>query len=628
LAAKAGQEWHQLSYRGAAEGSAQSGRSVAGDSGGITAYGPAQASGKRAGPERGAMSTTIQDEGQHPASSGNLAVLVDFAARSHARACIILVAAVLLAVLPGFFTIPPIDRDEARFAQATKQMLETGDYIDIRFQEDVRYKKPVGIYWLQAASVSAGSALGIPNAATTIWLYRIPSLVGALGAVLLTYWAALAFVSRRAAFLAALIMASCVLLSVEGRIAKTDAALLSTAVAAMGALARVYLPEQRKPLGVQSRWTIPAIFWTALAAGVLLKGPVILMFVALGAGTLVAVDRSARWLIALRPLPGMVWFFVLVLPWFIAIMWRSGDRFFAESVGHDLFGKLLQGQESHGAPPGLYFVLFWVTFWPAAPLAALAAPAAWAARREPGAKFLLAWVMPSWIVLELVITKLPHYVLPLYPAIAILLAGIVDADVLSRRRWVVNATAGWFLIPVAAGMAGLFALLFIGHQFGLLVWPALGASLVLGLLAWQLYEADGAMVSALRAIGASILLVGALLGLIVPALSAVFPSAMLADITRESGCREPLAASAGYEEPSLVFLVGTSTLLTDGPGAAEFLHGGDCRFAFIDGRYERSFAQRAQAIDLQYSLVTRIEGFNIGNPRPLAIAVYRSGGPQ
>jgi hypothetical protein len=132
----------------------------------------------------------------------------------------------------------------------------------------------------------------------------------------------------------------------------------------------------------------------------------------------------------------------------------------------------------------------------------------------------------------------------------------------------------------------------------------------------------------LRAAGASILLLGALLGLIVPALSAVFPSAMLADVTRESGCREPLAASAGYDEPSLVFLVGTPTRLTDGAGAAEFLRGGDCRFAFIEGRYERSFAQYAQAIDLRYSLVTRIEGFNIGSPRPLAIAVYRSGSPQ
>jgi 4-amino-4-deoxy-L-arabinose transferase-like glycosyltransferase len=77
-------------------------------------------------------------------------------------------------------------------------MIESGDYIDIRFQDEVRYKKPVGIYWLQAAAVQAGSALGVPRAQTAIWLYRVPSLLGAVGAVLVTYWAALAFVTRRA----------------------------------------------------------------------------------------------------------------------------------------------------------------------------------------------------------------------------------------------------------------------------------------------------------------------------------------------------------------------------------------------------------------------------------------------
>ena len=70
-----------------------------------------------------------------------------------------------LLFLPGFFNIPPIDRDEARFAQATKQMVESGDFVDIRFQDDVRYKKPVGIYWLQAAAVETASALGLPRRA-------------------------------------------------------------------------------------------------------------------------------------------------------------------------------------------------------------------------------------------------------------------------------------------------------------------------------------------------------------------------------------------------------------------------------------------------------------------------------
>src|SRR3954465_1817672 len=187
--------------------------------------------------------------GQQPVkpahSSRRLAAAFDYATSSHFRAIVFLLLCCIVLFVPGFFTIPAIDRDEARFAQATKQMVESGDFVDIRFQDDVRYKKPVGIYWMQASVVETASALGLQRAAVRIWLYRVPSLIGAIGAVLLTYWTALAFVTRRGAVLAGLIICSSVLLGVEARLAKTDAMLLLTVVAAMGALARVYLAWQR-----------------------------------------------------------------------------------------------------------------------------------------------------------------------------------------------------------------------------------------------------------------------------------------------------------------------------------------------------------------------------------------------
>src|SRR2546421_1725904 len=226
------------------------------------------------------MTVTAGQQRRQTWSGRSLKDVVDFAMGSHTRAAAVLLIVALLGFLPGLFSIPPIDRDEARFAQATKQMVESGDYIDIRFQDEVRYKKPIGIYWLQAAVVKTASALGFSGALTTIWLYRIPSLVGAIGAVLLTYWTAVAFVSRRAAMLAGLMIASCVLLSIERLLAKTDAMLLMTVVAAMGAMARAYLPQQRERLDAAGAWTTAAVFWTAIAAGVLLKGPLIVMALA------------------------------------------------------------------------------------------------------------------------------------------------------------------------------------------------------------------------------------------------------------------------------------------------------------------------------------------------------------
>src|SRR3954464_7789915 len=269
-------------------------------------------------------------------SSRRLLAAFDFATANHLRAMVFLTLVALVFFLPGFFTIPAIDRDEARFAQATKQMVESGDFVDIRFQDDVRYKKPVGIYWLQSAVVETASKLGLPRAQLRIWLYRIPSLIGAIGAVLLTYWAALAFVTRRGAALAALMMCSCVVLGAEARLAKTDALLLLTVVAAMGAMARVYLSWQRGEDPTHPSWSGPAIFWTALAGGILLKGPLILMFVGLAIVMLAILDRNAAWLWRLRPVWGLMWTLVLVLPWFVAIFWRAGDAFFSNSLGGDM----------------------------------------------------------------------------------------------------------------------------------------------------------------------------------------------------------------------------------------------------------------------------------------------------
>ncbi|HTO62366.1 MAG TPA: glycosyltransferase family 39 protein [Bradyrhizobium sp.] len=563
--------------------------------------------------------------GQQPVkpahSSRRLAMAFDFATANHFRTIAFLVLCGLVLFLPGFFNIPAIDRDEARFAQATKQMVESGDFVDIRFQDDVRYKKPVGIYWLQAAAVETASALGLSGAPLRIWLYRVPSLIGAIGAVLLTYWTALAFVTRRGAVFAALLMCSSVLLGVEARLGKTDAMLLLTVVAAMGAMARAYLSWQRGEDLPHPPWSWPAIFWTALAGGILLKG-IILMFVALTILTLAILDRSVAWLSRLRPVWGLMWMLVLVLPWFVAIYWRAGDAFFADSVGGDMLSKL-SAQESHGAPPGVYLLLFWITFWPGAPLAGMAAPAVWRARREPGAQFLLAWLVPSWIVFEAVLTKLPHYVLPLYPAVAILTVGALERRVLSRS-WLSRGAAWWFAIPAATSIIAVIGAITVTRQPVFLAWPFVAAALIFGLFAWWLYDDGRAERSLLNAVVAAMFLAFAVYGVVLPALTPLFPSAEIARALRNVACTGPKAAAAGFHEPSLVFMTGTSTVLTDGSGAADFLAQGSCRFALVEKSSERSFVQRAEAIGLRYNVANRIDGYNISQGRAVSISIFRS----
>ena len=201
----------------------------------------------------------------------------------------------LMAFLPGFRTIPAVDRDEARFAESTRQMLESGDFIRIRLQDELRLKKPVGIYWLQAAATALA---GGEDPANPIWTYRIPSLLGALGAVLMTLWMGRRWFGAEAGFAAAVLIAGSLLLGVEARLAKTDAALLATILLAQAQLGEAWL----RPEAPLARWRWLA-FWAASGLGILIKGPILPLVAGLTAAALAIAVRRAAWLGRLRPWP-------------------------------------------------------------------------------------------------------------------------------------------------------------------------------------------------------------------------------------------------------------------------------------------------------------------------------------
>jgi hypothetical protein len=348
------------------------------------------------------------------------------------------------------------------------------------------------------------------------------------------------------------------------------------------------------------------------------------MFVGFAAVALIAADRSARWAWRLKPAIGVPFALVLVMPWLVAIVIRSGGSFLTDALGEDMFAKVTAAQETHGMPPGFYFVVFWETFFPGAMLAGLAAPAVWRARAEPGCKVLLAWVVPAWIALELVPTKLPHYVLPLYPALAILIAGVVDSRSLSRNRWLVRGTIWWFILMMVVALLLIALQIVVGQRLGLWTWSFAAAAVIFSLFAWLLYEVDGAEASLTRAVAAALMLAFAAYGATFPGLRGLFPSVGLANYMHSTGCIDPVAVTAGFHEPSLVFLAGTNTNHGVGTSAADFLLGGPCRFAFVDSRQERAFVQRADAIGLRYTTGPRIESFNVNGGQAVTIGTYRS----
>ncbi|CAM5183058.1 4-amino-4-deoxy-L-arabinose transferase OS=Bosea thiooxidans OX=53254 GN=SAMN05660750_00038 PE=4 SV=1 [Bosea thiooxidans] len=551
--------------------------------------------------------------------------LRDAVSASHARACAFLILLSLAAFLPGFSTLQPLDRDEPRFAQASKQMLESGDFVDIRFQDEARHKKPVGIYWLQSVAVKAGELAGVPQARTQIWLYRIPSLIGAIATVLLTYWALLAFLARRYALLGASLMAAAVLLGVEARIAKTDAVLTACAVASMGALARAWLDWTRSLAFVPDRrnWLI---FWGATALGLLVKGPIVPMVWGLAILVLSASQRSFRWLKPLRFGPGLLLCLIVVLPWFAAIMLKTGGSFFADSVGQDMLGKVAEGQEKHWGPPGLYLLFFFATYWPAAAFAAMAVPFAWARRKEPQVLFLLAWIVPSWLVFEAVPTKLPHYVLPLYPAItALLLLAVINGGIDRFRRGAVATACLVVLVPLALMGVIVYGNWTLDHLLPRLALPGFALVLLVTVLvvaAFRRQDFEGAL---WRCVLASLILTASVYPFAIESLRSLKLSPRLAQAA-QAICADPAVVTLGYREPSLVFLTGTNlAMAASGAQAAAFLGQPGCRVAFVESRHAEEFAAARAALSEQPRLVTTIHGFNLNGGRRLKIDVFARG---
>lgn len=515
------------------------------------------------------------------------------------RAALALVALSLAVCLPGFFSLPAVDRDEARFAQASRQMFESialppdrrvpslhqGGWIVPMIADQPRLNKPPLIYWLQAAAAAAITR-GEPHA-DAVWMYRVPSLLAAIAIVLATWRIGLSMFDPRAALLAGALIAVAPLFVWEAHQARADMVMVLFTLLAQWALWRIWNTPKRHDHRPRASWRWPALLWASLALGILTKGPITPMIVGLTAIGLSLTSRDARWLTRTRPLLGLVILAALIAPWLIAVGERVGWGTLADRAYDEIIGRSAEPREGHWGPPGYHLVAMVPLFWPGSMLAGAAfvrachrafipRPIADASRRAlarqfdrirslaPGRdaeRFLLAWLVPAWIVFELVSTKLPHYTMPLYPALALITArGVLGLPPrrlrhpLVRLGLIVTSIIGaaWLLAPHLALHAASETLFPFTPATYILLFILLAPGCIFLLrMASAARRCDAPRMS-LNAIAAAVCAEIALLALSLPAAEPIWVTRRIARALPSYDAR-PIAA-IDYHEDSLMFL--------------------------------------------------------------------------
>jgi 4-amino-4-deoxy-L-arabinose transferase-like glycosyltransferase len=380
-----------------------------------------------------------------------------------------LVAICLVLYLAGTQGQSVFDRDEARFALAVKEMSAAGNWLVPSNWGEPRYNKPILCYWLALASTRV---FGMGEAAL-----RLPSALCCVLTVLVTMSLAQRLRGRRAARIAGCAVATALYVVIEARSLTADASLLAATTLSFWAWFRLReLPAR------PGRWRL--VLWTSVGLGLLAKvvnvafmacagcalsllegswsrrarltlaaavalgalataipGCGVLGPVVLGAIVLAFLVRSVHSPASRREWQqlGAFWgiplALAMLLAWGVPAALATQGGLVSQGVGHHLLGRTAVPFEGHSGWPGYYVVTTLVAFFPWGPLLPAALRNAWAQRQDPGVRFLLSWVLGALVLVELTTSKLPHYMLVTFPALAILVAMLIEARIAGVRQW-------------------------------------------------------------------------------------------------------------------------------------------------------------------------------------------------
>lgn len=526
------------------------------------------------------------------------------------RGALVAALLALAAGLPPMILLPPLEGEETRTAQSSAQMLDGHGLTLSRLGDEMRPSAPPGAHWAQAVAVKGTAS----QEARRIWAFRLPSLLAcALAAALLVLGGARLFGGTGAFTAGALFGASALSVTLSSQATSNGLflAAMSLALASLGAL---YLAARS---GDTLRRRHRLLFWGAVIAGVLIKGPLSLTLPGLTLIVLGVADRRWRWMGSLGWSWGLLALAAAFGAWLSAAAVETDGRVFTRRW-------LLSDEGGHGLQTALLPLLF----FPAAFALPFAAVHAWRERASAGVRLALAWLVPAWVLLELLPGQSAHGAAALYPPLFWLAGAGLTAGGGRAVRLAGTAVA----CAVAAGgvLLGVRVLAEVGAQASVMSVVAAVLVVSTGLAgAWSALRGG-----APRTIAATLVIGLAAqwfaLGVLAPRTSQLWPAqGVVAALQREgldprNGLARGPVALSGRDSTSLLFALGEQAEPGGLDSAVRAL--ADRRPAIMDGADASGLEAALGRAGVSGERVVVVKGYDVSRREPVTLVLYAPGG--
>lgn len=480
----------------------------------------------------------------------------------------------LALLLAGTWALPLLDRDEPRFARATVEMIERGDWIVPWFNGEYRFDKPPLTYWMMAVgyAVAGYGELGA----------RLHSVASAAAVAALLFVLGARMFSAAVGLASALAWATCLQVFVHGRLAVADMPMVLAVLAAHLALWELLLSSREAP---DRRWAL--LLWVALALGFLAKGPIA---VASPAITLLLTRvflgrRGLPWR-RLEAIWGLPLALILVGAWGIPALARTGGAFWDVGIGEHVVRRGVESFNDRPVVPFYYLVTVFLSLFPWSPMLGQVTVELRRNWRDHKNRFLLAWILGPFLVFSFYTTQLPHYTMPAFPALLLLMfrrGADPSLFPIASRRFFHGLHAVFGILLLA--LAGYLVWLPLQGDLSRLRWSLLSLIAVLLSLQWT-------AVAVVRAAGRARREEGdrprhglrpALAGVLAAVVFATLLALTVRPLSASIRLRPHIAGlpegarlvGRGYSEPSLVFYAGAPWEFGDAPDLEALMAGPD-----------------------------------------------------